>query len=71
MSSTEEIERLCDDSLTYVRGQQTADISSFNKGLLAPLYDLIDRGGKRWRPILGMLIAEAHGVDIWRYDGNE
>ena len=28
------------------------------KGIIDPTYDLIDRGGKRWRPVLGMLVAE-------------
>jgi len=37
------------------------DIESVRKGLLQPTYDLLDRGGKRWRPILGMLYAELYG----------
>ena len=34
------------------------------QGLLVPIYDLLDRGGKRWRPVLGMLYAECHGRDV-------
>ncbi|MFH1643334.1 MAG: polyprenyl synthetase family protein [Patescibacteria group bacterium] len=32
--------------------------------LLNPFWDLMDRGGKRWRPVLFLLIAEAIGGDI-------
>jgi geranylgeranyl pyrophosphate synthase len=28
------------------------------KGLSEPIWDLLDRGGKRWRPVLCMIIAE-------------
>jgi geranylgeranyl pyrophosphate synthase len=28
------------------------------------MYDLIDRGGKRWRPALCFFVAEAFGYDI-------
>jgi geranylgeranyl diphosphate synthase type I len=27
-------------------------------------YDLLDSGGKRWRPVLGMMFAEAFGRDF-------
>lgn len=27
-------------------------------------YDLLDAGGKRWRPVLGMMFAECFGRDI-------
>jgi len=32
-----------------------------NKGLSNPIWDLLDRGGKRWRPVLAMLVAELFG----------
>ncbi|MBI4214922.1 polyprenyl synthetase family protein [archaeon] len=32
----------------------------------APIWELLDRGGKRWRPVLFLLLAEALGVDIKR-----
>jgi len=31
---------------------------------LTPIYDLLDRGGKRWRPILGMIYAECYGRNL-------
>lgn len=34
----------------------------YEEGLSKPIYDLLDRGGKRWRPILLALVAEAFGV---------
>lgn len=42
-----------------------------NKGLLEPAHDLIDRGGKRWRPALGLLLAEAFGRDIKNLEANK
>jgi len=32
--------------------------------LLNPIWDFLERGGKRWRPILFLLIAEAVGGDV-------
>ena len=43
---------------------EESDLEAINKGILEPIYDLIDRGGKRWRPILGMTFAECFGRDI-------
>ena len=40
---------------------KNADLTSINKGINAPTYDLLDRGGKQWRPILGLMLAEALG----------
>jgi geranylgeranyl pyrophosphate synthase len=34
------------------------DIESINESLLKTTYEYIDRGGKRIRPILAILIAE-------------
>jgi len=43
-----------------------AEIEAVNKGMLEPIYDLLDRGGKRWRPVLGMVFAECYGKDVTR-----
>jgi len=32
--------------------------------LIKPIYEFLDRGGKRWRPILFLLVTEAVGGDI-------
>ena len=37
------------------------EAESVNKSVLEPFWDLIDRGGKRWRPALTMMIYEALG----------
>ena len=37
------------------------DIYSCTMGVNRPIWDLLDRGGKRWRPALMMLVAEALG----------
>lgn len=36
-------------------------LDSINKALFDPIWDLLDRGGKRWRSTLLLLIAEALG----------
>ena len=41
-----------------------SELEAINKGLLEPIYDLLDRGGKRWRPVLGMVFAECYGREI-------
>ena len=38
--------------------------------MLDPIYDLLDRGGKRWRPSLGLVFAEIFGRDIKNVDQN-
>ncbi|MEM1506849.1 MAG: polyprenyl synthetase family protein [Candidatus Bathyarchaeia archaeon] len=37
------------------------DFEALNKAVSAPLWDFLDRGGKRWRPALFLLIYEALG----------
>lgn len=37
------------------------DVESATDSLLKPMWDLLDRGGKRWRPVLVMLFVEALG----------
>ena len=36
-------------------------LTSLTKTFSQPIWDLLDRGGKRWRPILAMLVAELYG----------
>jgi len=47
------------------------DIQTVNKGLLDPFYDLIDCGGKRWRPVYGMILANDYGADLHDFEANE
>ncbi|MEM4405366.1 MAG: polyprenyl synthetase family protein, partial [Nitrososphaerota archaeon] len=37
------------------------DVHSLNEAVAKPAWDLLDRGGKRWRPALGMIVYEALG----------
>ena len=37
------------------------DIEAINQALNIPVYDLVDRGGKKWRPLLGLMLAECFG----------
>ncbi|MCD6236064.1 MAG: polyprenyl synthetase family protein, partial [Thaumarchaeota archaeon] len=37
---------------------------SINKGIFEPFWDLLERGGKRWRPALMLMIYEALGGKI-------
>jgi geranylgeranyl diphosphate synthase type I len=39
------------------------DQDSLNKSLAEPIWDLLNRGGKRWRPALFLLITELLGED--------
>ena len=39
------------------------NLEAHQKALIDPLWNLLDRGGKRWRPALFLLIAEALGGD--------
>lgn len=37
-------------------------IQEYEEGFSKPLYELLDRGGKRWRPVLLALVAQSYGV---------
>jgi len=39
------------------------DIEALNKTVAEPFWEFLDRGGKRWRPTLFLLICEALGVN--------
>jgi geranylgeranyl pyrophosphate synthase len=39
------------------------NLEALNKALAEPIWDFLDRGGKRWRPALFLLIVEALGKD--------
>jgi len=48
-------------SLTPPRYDYNAD--ALNKAVAEPIWDFLDRGGKRWRPALFLLVVEALGRD--------
>jgi geranylgeranyl pyrophosphate synthase len=39
----------------------STNIETMNKAIAEPIWDMLDRGGKRWRPALFLLICEALG----------
>lgn len=39
-----------------------------NAAIAKPFWDLLDRGGKRWRPVLFSIVCEALGGDINKYE---
>ena len=39
------------------------DLEALNKAIADPFWDFLDRGGKRWRPSLFLLICESLGVN--------
>lgn len=45
------------------------DVDAYTDMFSVPVWDLIDRSGKRWRPIFGILLLEALGVSSRPYEG--
>jgi geranylgeranyl diphosphate synthase type I len=41
----------------------SSNLEALNKGISEPIWEILDRGGKRWRPALFLLICEALGKD--------
>jgi geranylgeranyl diphosphate synthase, type I len=53
-------------SIEFICGKAKYDyhVEACQKALSEPIWDLLDRGGKRWRPVLFILVAEALGADM-------
>jgi len=54
-----------EDSLAFKLNPPTyvPDLEAMNEAIAKPIWELLDRGGKRWRPALFLLILEALGGD--------
>ena len=39
----------------------SSNLEALNKGVAEPIWEILDRGGKRWRPALFLLVCEALG----------
>jgi geranylgeranyl pyrophosphate synthase len=50
-------------SLTLGPPRFDYEVSAVNKAIADPIWNFLDRGGKRWRPILCLLICEAFSGD--------
>src|SRR3989338_8121156 len=59
-------EKLTKKDLEWIFGKPNYayDLEALQKSLVDPIWDLLDRGGKRWRPALLLLIAEAVGGNL-------
>lgn len=55
--------RVDEEGLKQILGEAAYryELESINKSVLEPFWDLLDRGGKRWRPALMMMTYEALG----------
>lgn len=58
---------------TYIRRGEISEnlqitcqipVESTNAGIFSPVWDLLDRGGKQWRPILGLIMANYFKLNI-------
>ncbi len=47
--------------------EYTYNMETLNKAISEPIWDMLDRGGKRWRPALFLLICEACGQNPDNY----
>lgn len=45
----------------------SCSLEALNRGIGAPIWDILDRGGKRWRPALFLLVCEALGMKASDY----
>jgi len=59
-------EKLDKDYLEKILGKTRYeyDLDSINKSITEPVWDILKRGGKRWRPTLFLLIAKAMDADL-------
>ena len=53
------------DSLTFTLGSPRYEynVEAVNKAIAEPIWEFLDRGGKRWRPSLFLLVCEALGAE--------
>lgn len=61
---------MSEDSLITLFGKPhyEYDVASIQKAIADPVWNFLDRGGKRWRPALFLLIVEALGKNPHEYE---
>lgn len=59
-------EKWDDHYVEWILGKPTHayDANALNKSLAEPMWDFLNRGGKRWRPALFLILVEALGGDV-------
>lgn len=69
-----EIEKIVPHTINYAWVEKTFgkasyayDVESIQKGIAEPIWNLLDRGGKRWRPALFLLALGAVGGDTKKF----
>lgn len=57
--------KITEDSILFkvIPPRYQLDLDALNKAISEPLWEFLDRGGKRWRPTLFLLVYEALGGD--------
>ncbi len=57
------------ENMEFVSGKPRYEynIEAPNKAVAEPIWEFLDRGGKRWRPVLFLLVAEALGGDVKKF----
>jgi geranylgeranyl diphosphate synthase type 3/geranylgeranyl diphosphate synthase type I len=56
---------------TNVCLEGSTPLKSINHSIFFPCWDMVERGGKRWRPILGLMIADIFKIDLSNPNKNE
>ncbi|MCK5563459.1 polyprenyl synthetase family protein, partial [Candidatus Bathyarchaeota archaeon] len=53
------------DSLVFTLGSPRYEynVEAINEAIAKPIWEFLDRGGKRWRPNLFLLVCEALGAE--------
>ncbi len=46
------------------KARYSYNVEALQKVISEPIWDFLNRGGKRWRPVLFLLVAEALGADL-------
>jgi len=55
-----------EEEILHISGMKRykIDVENLNKTTVDPIWELLDRGGKRWRSVLLLLVAEAFGKSV-------
>lgn len=54
----------------YLHIRDSITLDSINTSVNTPIWEFLDRGGKRWRPILGLMVSKYLNINIDDYEIN-